>query len=396
MPPIPIQDRIEQETIELIKKFNVPPPRQVERFVDEPQQPEVIPFVDPEPEPEPEEQGFETFAKMSKESYNNINNRKDIGKYKYSKTLSSNDFAVYESPSEYHIAVRGSNPDEPYKSFVKDSMIAMAPISGAMGGTELINEDLSKLQSKVDMLKKKKKISMSGHSLGGSIVSMFGVNNPDVDVTTFNKGEALPFISDYMKCKVYGCKNIKNYRISGDWASVIGNKFGTTDYTTLRPKFPTQQESEQAEALESVLVESDLYIPHTINQFTERGNQKLMSMNTFPRKLAQKAGRLTGAMVGAFAPRVLTTLAEQSLKKDVLTGLQAGQFVPDFEDIEEVSGQFVSSVPSSRVMKPILTGLSKFGSGINTMSGALSGYNVGGVIGSALYNQYLSVDEADY
>ena len=273
------------------------------------------------------EQQIEPYARISKSSYANLSKRQDVGNYKYLEGESTEDLAVYENDDEYHIGIRGTSPNSMFRDFMQDSAIALGSLSYAAGIDPFIT-DTDKIQKKIDKLKIKKPVSISGHSKGGTLASFVGVNNPDVRVTTFNRGDALPFVGDYIKCAINGCQNINNYRISGDFAGVLGSKFSNQRYFNLKPKIPSQQTQQQARLASGYFIDEQLYIPHSLNNFYDRKQDSLLSHHTYARPLAAKIGKYgTIAAVGAATfgyKKYLENLKPKLLEKELEEFIEFG------------------------------------------------------------------------
>jgi len=258
------------------------------------------------------EQEIDPIARIAAQTYQDTDKRQDIGNYKYLQDESTDDLAVYENNDEYHISVRGTSSKTPVRDFVADVGISLGTVGSALLPGAFY-EDIDNLQNKINKFKLKKPVHVSGHSKGGTIAGFVGVDNPDVRVTTFNRGDALPFVGDYIKCAINGCDNINNYRISGDVVGLIGSKFSNQRYFNLRPKKPTKEMKETAESIDFTLeniqragvgfpsdVESKYYLPHPIENFYNRKESNLLNDDTYSRPLASKLGKY-GVIAGAAA-----------------------------------------------------------------------------------------------
>lgn len=266
-----------------------------------------IPEEDLNFEPFTEEQ-LDPIARIAAQTYQDTDKRQDIGNYKYLQDESTDDLAVYENNDEYHISIRGTSPKTPVRDFFQDSAIALGSISTPLAGpVGLFDQDIKNVQDKIDKFKLKKPVSISGHSKGGTIAGFVGVDNPDVRTTTFNRGDALPFVGDYVKCSVTGCENINNYRISGDTAGMVGSKFSNQRYFNMRPKKPTKEMKQTSEQLKTTAQKifnigdtQDVYLPHPIDNFYDRKQGSLLNHDTYARPLASKLGNY-GLIGGAAA-----------------------------------------------------------------------------------------------
>ena len=306
---------MDDETIELIRKYN----KVQSKFGPINQEPIIRPApVDDETEYN------ELFAKLAGESYNPINERDDIGDYKYLQNESTDDLAVFESPKDYHVSIRGTSKENIIPSTYQDILVA----SGSLGSLipDQLGLGLIDIKQKIDKLKKNKPVSVSGHSLGGSKASMLGVLDDELQVYTYNKGDALPFIGDTIKCAISGCKNIKNYRIAGDIVSGIGAIYSPQNIETLAPKQLSVEKEKMFSATENI-VPKNIYIPHAMEQFTDR--DKVYPISTFPRKLYSQVGHYAGIGLGIYyGPQILSNLAGSSIKPIIDTLIEQG----DMED----------------------------------------------------------------
>ena len=393
MPPLPIRYEFEEKTKRLIETYNTPTP-------------DVIPFFDEQVTPvlDANKDNFEPYAQMSNDVYNKESERSNIRDYKYLSGESNENYGVYENDDEYHIAIKGTSKDSLTKDIAQDIAIGLGSLGSGLNYGDSLTEDISDIQTKINDLKKNnKKISLSGSSKGGSIASYVGIDNPDVDTITFNKGSGLPFISDMIKCKIYGCSNIKNYRISGDFASAMGNQIDNQLYETLRPKFPTEKEDSSAEMMLDFAIDKDLYIPHMVTQFMGRTSDNLDNIDRYPRKLAKTTGNWIGGALGAVLPMGASKLGKISQGMKIMSAInQGGQggFVPDPDDLDygaitELAGQAINQGPFVRGLAgsigTINTGLSKF-AGLNEGVSAFTGSSLGGNLGVLMYNQYYASD----
>jgi len=167
-------------------------------------------------------------------------------------------------------------------------------------------------------------VSVSGHSLGGSKASMLGVLDDELQVYTYNKGDALPFIGDTIKCSISGCKNIKNYRIAGDIVSGLGSIYSTQNIETIAPKQLSIEKEKLFSATENI-VPKNIYIPHAMDQFIDREEDKLYPKSTFPRKLYSQAGHYAGIGLGIYyGPQILSNLAGTTIKPIIDTLIEQG------------------------------------------------------------------------
>jgi len=381
MPPIPQNYILKQQTDDLINTFNSP----VEQFTDT--DTEVEPLIDDKKD------NFPIYAELSEDVYNKVDKRNNIRNYKYLQNESNDNYGVYENDDEYHISIKGTSKESLTKDLVQDLSIGLGSLG--LGLSSTLSGDINEVQNKINTLKKNnKKISLSGSSKGGSIASYLGIDNPEIDTITFNKGSGLPFISDMIKCKIYGCNNIKNYRISGDFASVIGNKIDNQLYETLRPKFPSKEDESTADQLQDFAIEKDLYIPHSINQFIGRNPDNLDSQHRYARKLASKTGRLLGFAGSIVAPQFLSKIGNIAKGNQLIEDIIEGDFIPEPEDLENLPrgvleqtgiSNLVSPTRSNRIL-PVLEKINNYGGQANIFARGVTGYNLGGIIGTGVYN----------
>lgn len=313
------------------------------------------------------------YSIFAKESYTNMNNRKDIENYKYIDDFSSEKYSTHVSDSEVVFAIKGSDPSgtalEGTSDIIKNIGIAFslpsandsniiksagglvsslivpaigataiatgaivsAPlVTGVAGisalsliGSGLLYNDLNNFQNELDKIEKKypdKKIVVTGHSQGGTYSNLLGIKNKDYDVYTFNAGRGLPNLYNNLKCKYGDCTNIKNYRIVGDFASATPDFTSEGKTFNLKPKIPDGQtllESKSAET--SLFVPADLYIPHNIRNFQDRTPNNLMPDyglygRTLSRRLAIATG-VVGTGLGYSGIKGLAKLSKETLPK---------------------------------------------------------------------------------
>jgi pimeloyl-ACP methyl ester carboxylesterase len=264
---------------------------------------------------------FDSYARIAKQAYSS--DRENLSTHNYVAELSSSDYAVYESPDEYVVGIRGSSGDTSARDLFRDTQVglgsigpglvgaALAGVPGAIFGTTMASilksqgepygisiasavDDVREIVDNIKARNTQKKIHITGHSLGGTIAQKFGINSPDINVTTFNAGSGIPFLDDELRCAITGCSNISNKRISGDFASVLGQKSFVGKSETMVPVRSTQEEIDQAKLLQGFFIDEDLYLPHSIGQFIGRPGKHKLDTNLYARKLAAKTGKLVG------------------------------------------------------------------------------------------------------
>ena len=338
---------------------------------------------------QPEPVNYEQYAAISEQSYQK--DRVDTKTHNYLEEFSSPDYAVYQNNLEYVIGIRGSSPNEPVRDFVRDTQIALGSVSTLSGINPLgiaINE-VGELVKKLKERDDGKKFHITGHSLGGSIASYFGVDNPDVDVTTFNKGEGLPFITDAVKCSISGCRNIKNYRISGDFAS-LGSKFGNIgEYQNLRPVRPTAKVQEEAQLAGGFFVEPELYLPHSLSNFIGRKSKVEMNSNIYARPLAAKIGRVAGAILPIIGGAVYSRVA----KNNLFSARREAYDDALIDAADEEDRVFRVSQVTKDYDQLISDQTSSFKDTLNFGGTSFLGRSAGELAGLAFYEKFLASDE---
>ena len=249
------------------------------------------------------------YAKFAKDVYNDTRN--NIDDYEFQKEHSTDRYGTYINPKEVVMAIKGTSS----QGGLEDYRLNSGLLLGSLGGSAMFTKPIYDIQQKINELKKihpEKKFRVSGHSLGGSLASFIGVDNPDIDVTSFNRGEGVGFISSAIKCGLFGCQNVKNYRIVGDFASSLTNSFSTGRNIHLAPKIPDLEVQLEAKSAESFFIPSDLYIPHSINNFVNRTKENILPDSTlFGRTLARRVGAVTGIVTPVVLPPLATAVSNK-------------------------------------------------------------------------------------
>jgi len=313
---------MDNETIELIRKYNKIQPS----FGPDVPIPNIITQEEVIEEP-PQQEGYnEIYARIAGEAYKPISERGDIDKYKYIPSESTDELAVFESPKDYTIGIRGTSRENIIPHTYQDILVGAGSLTSLV--PDQLGLGLKSIRKKVDKLKKNKPVILSGHSLGGSKASMLGVDDEKLQVYTYNKGDVLPFLSETVKCSITGCKNIKNYRIAGDIVSGLGSMYSTQNIETIAPKQLTPEKEKLFSATENI-VPKNLYIPHSMDQFIDR--KKLYPKSTFPRKLYSQTGHYAGIGLGmVYGPQILSKIGDKTITPILDTLIEAG----GMEDME--------------------------------------------------------------
>ena len=361
------------------------------------------------------------FALYAKESYEPIDKRKDINNYKYIESDSTELLATYYNPNNKNLiqAVRGTRD---WKDMKRNIGIGLGAVY-SFRGADALEPDYTRLKFKIKDNEKKydpKKITIVGHSSGGSFSNYIGVDNPHYDIITYNMGQGLPFLTDYVKCKLGGCKNIKNYRVIGDWASSLSDYFSSGKTFNLRPIKPTRELELEAESKDSILIPSELYIPHSIDQFINRGGGSQFHPDpyVYGRKLSRKVGAVFTAVGVPLALGITKNLIDTKIQQAYREGLP--QYVVgntiyeenmDFiENLAETMGYDrydEDALPSTLInvlhdkvkfdvkagvdignLKYIEKGVNMLGGGGNILTAGL-GYGLGDIAGLAIYENLL-------
>ena len=361
------------------------------------------------------------YAIYAKDAYEPVNKRNDFKNYKYIEADSNDLLATYHNPDENKLimAIRGTGGFQDVK---RDVGIALGSFGGAMG----LEPDFSRLQVKVKENEKKydpEKITLVGHSSGGSFSNYIGVDNPHYDVITYNMGQGLPFLTDYVKCQIGGCKNIKNYRVIGDFASSLSDYFSSGKTFNIRPIKPTRELELEAESKDSLLIPNELYIPHSIDQFINRGGGSQFHPDpyVYGRKLARRVGAVSTAVGVPLALgltknlidtkiadaykeeldkftnnnlRVPSGLYEENLMfvEDIAEslGYDDGSDIPTtlYDVLDDKAQEYLKEKTNLGSLKYIEQGINFLGGGTNILSAGI-GYGLGDVAGLGIYENLL-------
>jgi hypothetical protein len=366
------------------------------------------------------------FALFAKDSYNEVSKRKDINNHKYIEEDSNKLLATYYDDKNENLimAIKGTSE---FSDFRKDVGIALGSFGGAIG----LQPEYFNLTQKIKKNEKKykaKKVTITGHSAGGSYSNYIGVDNPNYDVVTFNMGQGLPFLTDYVKCKMGGCDRIRNYRVAGDFASSLSDYFSSGNVYNLKPIKPTESMRLEAESAESIFIPADLHIPHSIDQFIGR---TLNNLNPDPyvygRKLSSRVGAIgagiglplissvatskIGSMIGKETEEILTdelSLIPQEREEIVefdkdlrLFGIEPPQLFTELLDRdlvqfsrEEAEEQVLSNPNFSNILK--VKNLASSFDTVSTFTGGLLGFGLGNVAGNLIYDNLLKTPENQF
>ena len=360
--------------------------------------------------PNPDKSDFE-YALYSKDIYNDNDKRTDILNRKYNKEYSSDKFGTYIGDDDIVLAIKGTTPD----FNLKDLQVNTGLLLGSFGGqlsTTLTNYPI---QQELNKLKKDfpdKSITITGHSQAGALASLLAIDNPDINAVTFNRELGIPFISSVVKCTIFGCKNIKNYRTAGDFtsSSLLSNQSGKT--FTLAPKIPDPITQLEAQSMESYFIPADLYIPHSINNFIDRKKDNLApDHNIFGRTLARRSGAAAGIIASLVAPTIFKSardfatkfysktpnIQEQALDSIILNMERLGTLglidEDDFNLFSPENQRLVQNNLAEQIVSPFMENVGGVGTTLSNInkgiSAAVSG-GVGSIAGVALYDNLIA------
>jgi len=352
------------------------------------------------------------YAEYSKDVYNEIDKRNNIRNRKYSKQDSADKYATYIGDEDIVLAIKGTTPD----LNLKDIQLNTAILLGSLGGQQAVTLANFPIQQKLNELRDlypDKKLKVTGHSQAGALASLLGVDNPDVDVVTFNRELGLPFISSVVKCSIYGCDNISNFKISGDFASAsIFDNPQTGNTFTVAPKIPNIETQLEAQSLESIFIPADLYIPHSINNFIDRKKSNLIpDYNIYGRTLARRVGASAGVLGGILAPKILETasdvaqnyysqlpstknVAQDKIFEDIIElGTQGLLDQNDFNLLSSENEEYIAQSLAEKAFEPAENLAESVGRGfgnINKVTSTLVSGGIGSVMGVGIYENLLA------
>ena len=265
------------------------------------------------------------YAKFAKNVYKEKDQRDNINGFKYIEQDSDDLLGTYYNKDTNQLiqSIRGTGKAGDLKN---DLGITL----GSLGGQVLLSGQFKKLNEQIKKNKEKyspQKLTVTGHSMGGSLSNYIGVANPDYETVTFNMGQGVPFITDIISCGLAGCKNIKNYRIAGDFASSLSHMFSQGSVFQLKPIIPTQAIELEAQAKESSFIPSKYYVPHSIDQFLDREPNKLHpTPQIYGRQLSRGLTSLAGATLlplGLAGLNSYVKSLQQPIVQQIIEGLPA-------------------------------------------------------------------------
>lgn len=162
------------------------------------------------------------YAEISRDVYNSVGSRKDLGEAIYDSDLGDSEEGAWVSGSKVIIGYRGSTTARDW--LVSDVKIAL--------GTEPSDSRVQKSIRFYEEVKEKypnKTIVLTGHSLGGRLATLVS-QATGAKAITFSTGCGLGCIKDYQKCQSSNppswCGLKRSHRIKGDplsTADLYGN-----------------------------------------------------------------------------------------------------------------------------------------------------------------------------
>jgi len=280
-----------------------------------------------------ESANLDRYAQIAQQSYQS--EPQGFDKFTLDSELSTPEIAVFDSPNETAIGLRGT------QSF-GDSMTDIFVTFGDYSENSKLGKRVLDVQNQINKIKNKnihgKKISVSGHSLGGSIAGRIANDNPDVDVFTFNRGSGInpiPSIKNSIYNNIFGDSkvrsNIKNYRISGDIASFT-TKFNPFDNdVSISPLKPTKEMKKTSDSIVSTIKKftdfadpfgvsktiysEDYYLAHSLDNFIGRSKDNIHDdPHVYSRKLAQ-----TGSKIATLAAAGLYSQYKKNIDVNIIS-----------------------------------------------------------------------------
>jgi len=331
------------------------------------------------------------YAKFSKDAYEDRNNRNDFGDFKYKKSLSTDKYATYMDEDDIVIGVRGTSS----KSKVDDFLINSSLAAGSFGGQYKVNSVIKPIQREIRYLQFKypnKQITLTGHSQAGALVSELGVLNPSVEVKAFNRAVGLPFISSQVQCSIFGCNNVKSYRINGDFASSAGTVLPSIGNTfNLAPKIPDIETQLESKTAASFALPEDMYAAHSIRNFIDRDGKLIPDKNIYGRVLARRLGTVAGLVAPAVLPTFVDKLFPQkSLLKKIPNTNKFKILKLSDTNIPERAKQKLSKVNAPRIAIDKIS--NKLGGANSFLKYGIAG-GIGDYAGLLYYNEFMDYDE---
>ena len=263
-------------------------------------------------------------------------------KFTFDSNLSTEEIAVYDSPNEISLGLRGTTT---YGDLASDLYVTFNDY-----GSGRLSNRIADVQKKINTIKNNnihgKKITIAGHSLGGSIAGQISKDNPDLNVYTFNKGSAInpfPTIYENIYENLLGStgqkrSNLKNYRISGDVASLTSkfNPFGGDGETvTISPLKPTPDMKTSSEGILAAvkkvtdfepfgisksIYNPEYYLAHSLGNFVNRSQKTVHEdPHIYSKKLAQTGGKLVSTVGMGIYDKYKTAVTQNLLEKEAVT-----------------------------------------------------------------------------
>ena len=318
------------------------------------------------------------YSQISQQSYQP--EPQNFDKFTFNKDISTPEIAVFDSENEVAIGLRGT------QSF-SDSLTDVFVTLGDYSENGRLGKRVLEVQNQINKIKNnnihKKKISVSGHSLGGSIAGQIGIDNPDLDIYTFNRGTGInpfPAIKNSIYNNVFGDSkvrtNIKNYRISGDVASLTSkfNPFGGDGETvTISPLKPTPDMKTSSEGILAAvkkvtdfepfgisksIYNPEYYLAHSLGNFVNRSQKTVHEdPHIYSKKLAQTGGKLVSTVGMGLYSKYKTAVTQNLLEKEAVTDNRIERMVSaetKIQNAEEVQFQAQAELDRISNMAPAM------------------------------------------